>query len=184
MTTMKFSDDVRELLTGASRNYRGTWGFFCDAIDALRRSRGLPPDGSRSPAELSTYGDDPDVDFDRATRAVAKGVLAGTIPMPLTREEAGARILARLDGTAATQPSSPRTGRPKLSAEARALAELMRDPDATDAEIARRANVSRPHLYKMPKFRDARQIARAKAPPPGVKHDDGDVDAWDDRERD
>jgi hypothetical protein len=184
MTTNTLPDEVRERLTVASRNHLGAWGWLKDAIDALRHSRGLPPDDSHTPTELAAFRDDPDVDIERETRAVAKGVLAGTVPMPLTREEAGGRILARLDGSAVLLASSPPTRGPKLSAEARALAELMRDPDATDAEIARRANVSRPHLYRMPKFRVAREIARAKGPPNGVRRDDGDVDAWNERERD
>jgi len=70
----------------------------------------------------------------------------------------------------------------KLPTEARVLATLLANPGATDTEIARLANVSRTHLYRMPKYRAARAAARTRLPR-GVRHDDGDVEAWsDDRE--
>lgn len=103
-TTTEIPDDVRELLTRARGNSIGTWSPMVAAIDALRKARGLPPDTSKSAGEFDRFReqiDVGDVNLDRETRAVANDVLAGRLPPPLTRAEARARIVQRLDGTAA-----------------------------------------------------------------------------------
>jgi len=95
-------DEISRLLRIASRNYRGAWRPFADAVDRFRRAKGLPPDETKT-GDFSCFDDDPDVDLDRAVRFAAKAILAGTAPWTPDRASAGRAVRGQIEQPASAE---------------------------------------------------------------------------------
>lgn len=76
-------------------------------------------------------------------------------------ERSPAAEVERSKGSDIGQNTSPNDeATPEFTADAKALAALVDNPDASDKEIARIAGISRGHLYRLPKFKLAKTALR------------------------
>ena len=114
----------------------------------------------------------------------------GKLPEIRRADETLKRLLVEIDaeetgGPARREPDDERSD--SLSMEDRVIGALSRNPDASDAEIARIAGCNRTSLYRMERFKTARKaMERSRHDLPRGEKDEatGTVEAWDVSPRD